>query len=529
MLIARLSASAPRAAVLLAVLIILASACTPPKREPVVFRYQIAARPDSLDPAHSADVYSGGVVDRMFEGLTRLDRVRGVPAPHLAATVEVDEDGLVYTFHLREGARFHNGRPVLASDVKRSWERVLDPATGSPWTWLLDAIDGAAERHAGTAAEVAGIEVEDPSLVRVRLTEPVGTFLYLLAQTGASIVPVEEVERLGAAFGEHPVGSGPFRFAGRADDVVTLEAVADHRTGAPEVDHLEFVTIADPRRALREFQAGHLDLVSELPGDSIDALKQTFAAELRVFPGAEWRGLCFACGRAPFDDVRLRRAIALAVDRGAQTRIVGPAKAGVLAGLLPETVPGFRLRPAPTVDRAEARRLLAEVAAATGGGPGVLVLTTRSNELDLALAERMAEDLAAVGLEVRLESMPAAEQISAVDDGRLDFFRFGWVGDYPDAEAYLRPLFRTGSESNYFAYSDPTVDDLLDRARREVGRAERIALLQEAEARILADAPCVPVLQVSEAVLIRDRWQGIPVGYKRTYLEIELAHLAANR
>jgi ABC-type transport system substrate-binding protein len=462
-------------------------ACNDQQREPVAFHYQLGADPVTLDPALAGDITSFGVIGRVFDGLMRLDRVRGVPVPELAESFSVSEDGLVYEFQLVPNAHFHNGRQVLASDVKYSWERVLRPETGSPNVWLLDLIQGTERFRAGEADTVSGIEAQDPNLVRVRLSEPFAPFLYHLAVPAVSVVAREEVERLGDQFGEQPVGCGPYRLVSwDRDDQLVLDAFKEHHRHRPQVQQLVYLVIPETPEALRRYQTGELDLLTEIPGDSLASLQQAYAADLRVFPQMSWRGLCFRCDQSPFDDPRVRRAVALDYDREA---FVGPADgtqhtAG--AGFVPQTVLGHDPETLGShYDPDRAKALFTEA-----GFPG--------------------------GRDQVLEVATEGEQ----------YFGFGWIGEYPDPEPFLRPLFHSRGESNQMAYSNPEVDRLLDAARAEQDSETRLALYHQAEALIIEDAPCVAILQPIEVILLQTRWRGIPVGYSEDWLEIELAQLA---
>ena len=501
------------------------TACETPRPENLTFRYHLFRMPSTLDPARAGDTYSSGVIDRLFDGLMRLDRVRNVPEPELAASYTVSGDGLVYTFHLLPDARFHNGRLIRASDFKYSWERVLAPETDSPKVWLFELIAGVDAFRVGEADSVAGIEVEDPHLLRVRLEKPLVPFLYHLTDPAASVVPEEEIRALGESFARQPIGSGPFRFQSWTEDRLTLAAFDDQPQRPLEVRYLTY-QVAGSDEALRLYQADELDLVSRIPAGSLASLRQTFSADLRLFPGALWSGYCFRCDQEPFDDPTVRRAFSLAIDRDALVRELGQLQRTAAVGFVPQGIPGHD--PATLThghDLEQARGLLADAEYPGGAGFPAQVYVSFTGELAERVARFLIAELSRLGVELDHQVMDFSSLLEAQHEGHLRLHSYSWVGEYPDPEPYLRPVFHSRGPSNAMAYSNPEVDRLLDAAQAERDPNRRRALYRRAEALIVDDAPCVALYQVTEAILLRPRWQNIPVGYDTNSLEIELARL----
>src|SRR5439155_23711122 len=192
--------------------------------------------PPTLDPAEATDLTSAAVIRQVFDALLELDdRLR--PQPALAASFTVSTDGRVYTFRLRAGVRFHNGRDLRAADVKYSFER----AARGKRPWVFDKLVGAREFIKGGASEIAGVRVVDDGTVELRLERPFAPFLHLMAYDAASIVPREETDKRGAGFASHPVGTGAFRFVSwRRDDQVVLERFAEHFRGPAHLERVVF-------------------------------------------------------------------------------------------------------------------------------------------------------------------------------------------------------------------------------------------------------------------------------------------------
>jgi ABC-type transport system substrate-binding protein len=497
------------------------------ERRHLTFRYQIAEGPTTLDPARTGSIIASGVVDRIHDGLMTLDRVRHLPVPEIARSYTVSADGLVYTFELDPDARFHNGRQVLASDVKYSLERLLAPGTESEYAWALERVSGAAAYRAGEELAVSGIETAGTGIVRIHLERPFASFLLSLTIPAASIVPGEEIDQLGEQFGQSPVGCGPFRFVARNNNKIVLGAFSDHHRYSPQVGQLVFVVEPDPETALRSYQKGELDLVSSLHVGSVHSLQQGYGADLHFFPGICWYGFCFQCRQPPFDDARLRRAIALAIDRRALVKSMEVVRLDPLVGMVPSTVSGHsRLNLDDYHDPELAAKLLADAGYPQGRGMASQPYCSMSDRRQEVVLAHLQEKLGLLGIEIEscLDSSASTFQ-EKLQAGQLPIFRYGWCGDLLDPEAYLLPRFHSQGKSNFTRYSNPEVDRLLDSAATESDSATRLILYQQAESLIIDDAPCVSLFQSTEAILLQPVWKGIPIGYNRAFMEIEKARL----
>src|SRR5947208_2750481 len=216
--------------------------------------------PPTLDPAHATDLTSSAVIRQVFDALLELDEtLRVVPA--LARRWTTSADARVYTFLLRDGVRFHNGRALTAADVKYSLER----AAKGKRPWVVEKITGARAFISGNAGDIAGIRVVDDLTVELHLDQPFAPFLSLIAYDAASIVPREEVDRRGSGFASHPVGTGAFRFVSwRRDDQVILERFPEHFRGPALLDRVVFRIIPAEITRYNEYMAGQLDM-SDIP------------------------------------------------------------------------------------------------------------------------------------------------------------------------------------------------------------------------------------------------------------------------
>ena len=473
-------------------------------------RAVFSADPPTLDPAQATDLTSAAVIRQVFDGLLELDeRLRTVSA--LAVSWTVSTDQRVYTFRLRPGVRFHNGREVRAADVKYSFER----AARGKRPWVFEKITGARDVIAGRAGEMAGIRVVDGLTVEIRLDRPFAPFLYLMAYDAASVVPREEADKRGTAFASHPVGTGAFRFVSwRRDDHVVLERFPEHFRGRAALDRVVFRIIPAEITRFNEYRAGQLDL-TDIPTGQCQSVQRDaqLRGDVAIWPTLGTHAVRFNVERPPFTDLRVRRAIAHAIDPSIVVdrlleRCVTPAR-----GILPPALPGYN----PEVkrlalDRELARRLLAEAGHPSGRGLGALGFHFNTSDANQRIAELLQAQLKEIGIAVELRRLDWAAHIKLVDEGASGFFRQSWIADYPDPENFLTVLFHSrnvGASGNTSRYGNPKVDRLLDEGDVMSAGPARDARYHEAERLILDDAIWVSLYHYSSRALIKPYVKGL--------------------
>jgi peptide/nickel transport system substrate-binding protein len=466
--------------------------------------------PPTLDPAEATDLTSAAVIRQVFDALLELDdRLRPVAA--LAASFTQSTDQRVYTFRLRSGVRFHNGRELRAADVKYSFER----AARGKRPWVFEKITGAREVIAGRAGEIAGIRVVDDLTVEIRLDRPFPPFLYLMAYDAASVVPRAEADTRGAGFASHPVGTGAFRFVSwRRDDQVVLERFPEHFRGPAWLDRVVFRIIPAEITRFNEYRAGQLDLTDIPTGQCQSAQRDPkLSGDVAIWPTLGTQALRFNVERPPFNDLRVRRAIAHAIDPSIIVdrlleRCVAPAR-----GLLPPALPGYN----PEVkrlalDRELARRLLAEAGHAGGKGLNPLAYHFNTTDTNQRIAELLQAQLKEIGIALELRRLDWAAHLKLVDQGSAGFFRQAWIADYPDPENFLTVLFHSrnvGAPGNTSRYRNPRVDRLLDEADVMAPGRARDARYHEAEQIVLDDAAWVSLYHYSSRALIKPYVKGL--------------------
>ena len=473
-------------------------------------RMVFMADPPTLDPAHATDLTSSAVIRQVFDALLELDE-KLVPAPALAERWMVSADHRAYTFHLRRGAKFHNGREVRAADVKYSFER----AARGKRPWVFEKLVGAREFIQGGAPEIAGLRVVDDATVELRLERPFAPFLHLIAYDAASIVPREEADRRGAGFASHPVGTGAFRFGSwRRDDQVVLERFPEHFRGPANLERVVFRVIPAEATRFNEYAAGQLD-VSDIPTGRCRALQADpkLKADVAIWPTLGTSALRFNVERAPFTDARVRRAIAHAIDPAIIVNRVLEGCVAPAQGIVPPVLAGWTATAKRLpLDRERARSLLAEAGFPGGRGLGPLAYHFNTGDLNQRIAEALQAQLKEVGVALELRRLDWAAHIKVVDDGSAGFFRQGWIADYPDPENFLTVLFHSrnvGPPGNTSRYRNPAVDRLFDEADTMAPGAQRVKRYQEAEQVILDDAAWVSLYHYASRALIKPHVKGL--------------------
>jgi len=479
------------------------------------YRLPLSDNPVTLDPALFTDVNSEGVARRIFDTLVKLDaNLR--PAPDLAESWQSSADGRTWTFRLRKGVRFHNGREMFADDVRFSLERLLREETASQRAWVAEPIAGAEEIRDGKARSLAGLETPDAHTVILHLREPFGPMLYFLAMENAAIVPREEVpEREGVQFGRRPVGTGPFRFVSWHDHDEVVLARNDRYFGGPaKLAGLRFRVIKEPLVAYQEYLAGGLEHCAVPEGLLEDARGGPLKAELRSTDTLSTYYIGISMSHEPCgSNVHLRRALNYAVDRKFLCEQVLGGSHAPAKGVLPPCAAGFD--PALAGYGYDPERAKGELREA-GFGAGAkeapeLTLYFNSRPPGGEVAQALQEDFRRIGVRVRLRALDLGALLAATNNAEPDLFRLAWVADFPDPDSFLY-LFHSrmsGAAGNRARYSNPRVDDLLDRSRRETDPEKRLGLLREAERLIVEDAPWIFVSHAQTHLLVKPYVRGL--------------------
>ncbi|MDI6794073.1 MAG: ABC transporter substrate-binding protein [bacterium] len=469
-----------------------------------ILRVRLSTDPTTLDPALAVDVASGVVTAKIFNGLVRYNELMEI-VPDLAKEWQISDDGLLYTFHLREGIKFSNGQPVTAKDVKYSFARLLDPKTRSPRTWVLDRIKGAKVVTEGRDFEVDGITLIDTDTIRLELSAPFAPFLGLLAMPAGYIVPKAAVERWGEDFSTHVVGTGPFKLVEwRQGERILLLANSDYFDTPPRIAGLEYKIIPEDLTALAEFETERLDVLG-LPTVEQERFLQDPAWQPYILHqvGLNVYYLGLNCQSPPLDRLKVRQALNYAINKEAILRVILKGKGALSHGPVPPGLPGYnkKVEPYPyNLDRA--RKLLAEAGLPEGFS---MKIYQTSNKEVLNITEVMQAQLKQVGITAeKIVQLEWSAYKEAITKGEADAFYLAWIADYPDAENFLFPLFHSdnwGAGGNRARYKNKAVDILIEAAQQTTDPEQRLEIYEQLEAMLHTEAPWVFLWHKAEYVV----------------------------
>ncbi len=463
---------------------------------PGVYRYPLRYEVDTLDPAHTQSIASKVVINQIFDGLVRFDKEMNI-LPAIARSWRISDSGRVYTFYIRKGVRFHNGREVKAEDVVYSIERLAKTAIspGSKERIRLLSIVGGSEFLNGRAGHISGLRAIDDYTVEIRLESPFAPTLSILGIIDTSIVPEEEVEKGG--FGRHPVGTGPFRFLSWRGREIRLEKNPDYYLGSPSVDTLVFRAYPGPDDSgiLRDLLKGRLESAVVPLNIGVESLRER-GFKIVKRPVTKIHFYAFNTRTFPFNNKKVRQAIAYAIDR---ERIVKEAVNGrfILArGITPPGILGYN----PSIkgydyNPDKARQLLEEAGYTDERGmPEIEFWTASSSPAAKEELEIIRENLSSIGIKMRVRYAPWPEFEKRFLSGGMPIFRIATTLDFPDPEALYGYLFDSRGVHNYTFYKNPVVDRLLENGRREMDVIKRAEIYREVERVVLDDLPAIPVL-----------------------------------
>jgi ABC-type transport system substrate-binding protein len=472
--------------------------------------------PITLDPACASDAGSAEYIVEVFSGLVGFDPDLNV-VPDVAESFEASPDGTVYTFHLRSNVLFHDAsRRVTAGDFKFSIERALNPDTLSTVGEVyLNDIVGADAYADGDADEVSGLKVIDDNTLEITINEPSAFFLYKLTYPTSYVVDQREVREAtcfeGAEWTLNPNGTGPFKLdEWELGQKITLVS-NDGYYLEPKPSLAKVTYLLSGGSALTMYENDEIDLTGVGVNDieRISDPNEALNAEFHQFDSLDVFYIGFNTEEPPFDDVKVRQALAMAIDKDL---IANEILAGLVSpanGILPPGMKGYDagLDGLP-YDPDAAADLLEEA-----GGPGILedvvILATGrgaspSDSLEAIVA--MWQDN--LGVTITIEQQDSGLFFQSVQEHEYQIASLGWIADYPDPQNFLDLKLHSQSPINDQQYSNPEVDALLDRARTELDEATRLDLYQEAERLIVQDAPWIPLTHSKPGILIKPYVKG---------------------
>jgi peptide/nickel transport system substrate-binding protein len=410
--------------------------------------------------------------------------------PELAERWETAADGKTLTLHLREGVKFHDGTPFNSAAVKWNIERRLDDKVSSPSrSQLVDII--------------ASVEIPTDTTVIINMKDPSPSLLGMLGQREGFMISPTAVQKFGEDFGRNPVGTGPFVFKNwtPGQRIVVEKNTSYWEQGKPYLDSVEFMLISNAAVAIPRLITKEVDFVSALSPIDVRVLKQQKGIALAPSPGSRWLALQMIVDRPPFNNAKLRQAMAHAIDRKRLIEVVTNGQAKIAEGFTPPGLwwfdPGLE---SYSYDPDKAKALIAEIG---DSAKAELILTTQPVPIYQQISQLAQEQFKAVGLNVKIQPVSVNDWYPQLVQGQINFLPIRWT-QRPDPDGLFTYLFHSKSSGNTSRYKNEDVDRILDRARAITGQQDRQILYKEAQGHMTRDLPYIPLFFSIEYAAMRE-------------------------
>jgi len=495
-------------------LLVLASGCKPaPQSGEKHFRVNLGTEPPSLDWSLATDHVSFNVISNLMVGLTEFDKDLK-PAPVIAKSWELQDGGKKIVFHLRDDVQWSDGKKVRAQDFEYSWKRLLNPKTASQYAYILFDVANAQEYNEGKVKDASsvGVQAHDDQTLIVTLRHPTSYFLALTTFEVTYPQRQDVIEKfdIGWTKPENIVTNGPFLLqTWRSQNQIALGANPTFFRGKPSLEKVTMYMVNEKTTAITMFEQGNLDFVDDHSIPPLDKPRLSKMPGYKLVPQLRGEYYAFAVARKPFDNPKVRKAFAMAIDREVLPKIlqggVTPATSWVPPGMLAHN-PEIGLKFNPT----EARRLLAEAGYPEGKGLPPIVLGYNTDEEKKLVAEAIQSMWQTnLGVVVSIENQEWKVFLKKLENDPFPVFRSGWGADYPDPDNFMK-LFTSNSGNNHGRWKNHRYDQLLDRAARELDAKKRGQLYDEAQ-KILTevDVAIVPLYWKAEPTMLNPKFTGL--------------------
>ncbi|CAB4324987.1 peptide ABC transporter substrate-binding protein [Brucella sp. 191011898] len=475
--------------------------------------------PATLDQHHTSTVSENRVLRDLYEGLL-AQNAKGEAIPGAASSWDISEDGKVYTFHMRDGAKWSNGDPVTAGDFEFSFRRIMDPKTAAGYASVLYAIQNGEEVATGKMpVDQLGVKALDDKTLQITLKSPAPYFLELLTHQTGFPVNKKAVEKFGDKFTlpGNLVTNGPYQLVSFVpnDKIVMKKNPNYWDTENVKIDTVNWMPFEDRSSCMRRFEAKEVDICSDVSAEQMDYVKKNLSKEFRLAP---YLGIYYVDIKgepsSKLRDPRVRRAISLAADREFMADEVWRGVMLPAYSMVPPGIANY-VKDAPKLDFADedildredkAKELLKEA----GVEPNTLSVTLRYNtsENHKNTMAAFANMLKNIGINAKLDEVEGTTYFNYLQEkGMFDLTRDGWIGDYNDPNSFLE-LYTTDNYFNYAEWSNKDYDALMDKSAVTTDLAERAKILAEAEEILLKEGAIVPLMYYSSTALVADRVQG---------------------
>lgn len=510
----------------LATVILVAAGCAP--RETLVLQgdrdgvlhFGNLSEPSALDPHIVTGVSEHNIISALLEGLVAEDPATLAPVPGTAERWEISPDGLRYTFFLRPDARWSNGDPVTAADFVFSYRRLLTPALGASYAYMLFCIRNAEAYNKGELTDFGqvGVKAIDEKTLEITLHAPVPYLLTLLNHYSwfpvhpPTILAHGGIGEIGTAWTApgNFTGNGPFTLADwhAGKHIIVRKSQTYWDREQVRLQAIHFYPIGDHAIEERAFRAGQLHITGTIPPDRIDYYREHRPDLLRLEPYLGCYYYLFNTTRPPLDNPAVRRALALALDRDSITRHIIRGGETPAFNFTPPGTGGYTATNILTGTADDARRLLAEAGFPEGRGFPVLTLLYNTADTHARIAEVVQQMWQReLGITIELVNMEWKVYIEQTQSGNYDIARAGWIGDYLDPDTFLN-LWVSGGGNNRAGWSSPAYDALIREAAQMADNSRRYDLFQQAEGILMREVPILPLYFYRSKSLVQPSVRG---------------------
>lgn len=496
----------------------------------------LTADPGTADVQKTTDQYGIplNIYDRLVEAETTAPGKSDL-VPGLAEKWDISSDGITYTFHLKKGVKFQNGEELKADDVLFTFDRMLDPKTKALNTDFLDMIAGADDRMSGKATSTSGLKVIDDYTIEIKLAKPFAPFLANLAAPACSIYNRKATTDAGDQFGLDPsktIGTGAFKFKSwKINDNCVLVANKDYYKGAPKIDGINIKIVPDAETERMLFETGKIDVFDcDNAPSQIPYFKKSDKWKNQIVSGPRV-GIYYYClneNIKPLDNVKVRKAIQMAIDRQSILDKIFYGEGTLANGIMPAGLLGYNPNLEPIkYDPAGAKALLKEAGFPNGFDMTIAQIT--DSKKTLKLNEAVQAMLGQVGIRVKISQMDSASYYATRKQGKLPSYESDWSADYNDPDNFIYSFFsQKNAAARSYNYKNLDVNNKLEQARTMVDQNQRIQLYQELEKTIVQqDAAWVPMFTLNHLFVVQPKIKNFKVAWNgwsdMPYFGVEIA------
>ena len=484
----------------------------------VVYNRGSAAVPESLDPHKTSTTYEADILREMFMGLVMQDaKAELIPGP--AESWSASADGLVYTFKMRAGATWSNGDPVTAGDFVFAFQRLQNPETAAEYASMLYPVKNAEAINQGKAKpEEIGAKAIDDMTLEVTLNAPTPYFLEMLTHQATYPVHRASLDKLGADFtkpGSY-ITNGAYTLAEFVpnDHIKLVKNPKFFDAANVQIDTVNYIPNEDRAAAVKRYEAGELDSYEDLPTEQLADIKAKFGDQVHIGPYLGTYYYAFKMDKAPWDNVNIRRAVSMAIDRDFIAEKVWGNSMIPSYSMVPPGITGYETSPfdyseMSQIDREDAAKKILMEAGYGPDKPLKMEIRYNTSENHKNSAVAIQEQLRPLGVEVTLINTDTKTHYGHLEQkGDFDIARAGWIADYKDPETFLG-ISRKATSNNYAQYSSDEFEDLMNKAAAAAGNpGERMKLLAQAEAVLMRDHGQIPLLYYSYHNLVSAKLKG---------------------